>query len=135
MPLTVDWHDPERSIILVWGEDAWTWDDWHTALEQMIALAKSTARQVDFIYGNAPGTVFPRPQAVTHVQRTLGVIPENAGLHVIVNDKTFARAIMVLVMRAESEDAHISFHHAPSLAEARALIQRYRLGSGRTYLQ
>ncbi len=135
MPLTVGWDDPERSIILVWGDDSWTSDDWHAALEQMVALARSTARPVDFIYGSTPGTVFPRQGSVSLFQSALGVMPENSGIHVIVSDKAFARAIMTMVIKAEGENMRSSFHLAPSLAEARELIQRHRLESGRAYLQ
>lgn len=135
MPLTVTWDDPEQTIVRVWGHDAWTWEDWHRALDEMISMVRSTARRVDFIYGSAPGTRVPRVQSMEHYQRALRQLPDNAGIHMIVSDKAFARTIMAIFFRTQGETLRSQFQLAPTLDAARARIHQQRLETHTAFVQ
>ena len=135
MPLAVTWDDSEHTIIRVWANNTWTWDDWHHALDQMIDMVGSTARQVDFIYGSTPGTHIPHAQSMSHYQRGLRPMPENAGSHMIVNDKLFARTIMLLFFKTQGDAVRGQFQVVPTLDDARAHIYQHRQQSSGAYLQ
>jgi len=135
MPLTVTWDDPEHTIIFVWGYDTWTWDDWYCALDEMIEMVRSTARQVDFIYASVPGTHVPKVQSISHYQHALHLMPENAGMHMIVNDKLFARTIMLLFFKSQGEGLRGQFQIVPTLAAARARIHQHRQQTRCAFIQ
>ncbi|MBE0690887.1 MAG: hypothetical protein IH587_12285 [Anaerolineae bacterium] len=72
---------------------------------------------------------------MSHYQRALRLMPENAGSHVIVSDRAFARVIMSIFYKSQGDDLRSQFRVAPTLDAAHAFILQQRQESGSSILQ
>jgi hypothetical protein len=49
MPVTADWYDLNRTIVLYTIEGKWTWDELYPEYEKAIAMEKAQPHRVDVI--------------------------------------------------------------------------------------
>jgi hypothetical protein len=79
MPVTVNWDDHAHSIILMFFETPWTWEEFDTAIAQTVERAGSVEHRVDLIMDFRHGKQIPHSLPLPHVQQALSAIPPNAG--------------------------------------------------------
>lgn len=70
MPITVEWVNPERTVLLYRFVATWTWDDYHSANEAVRELLSSISHNADLICDLSASTAIP-PRVLTNVGRSL----------------------------------------------------------------
>jgi len=133
MQIAVFWDDPQQTIIRSESSGQWTWDEYHAAVEQVVALANSTNQRVDLIINSLPGAAAPSGSSIPHYQRAQRIMPDNVRLNIIVNTNTFGRMIINTFTRLNAGKGGLKVVAAGSLEEAHAVIARDRAaGRART---
>jgi len=70
MPITVDWADPEHSILIYSFVSNWTWDDYDRANLVTHDLIVSVSHEVALICDFSASTGIP-PRVLSHIGRSL----------------------------------------------------------------
>lgn len=126
MAISVNWEDGDRSIIRSESGGHWTWDEYHAAVEQVVALANSVNYRVDLIINALPGAVAPLGSSMPHYQRAQRIMPGNVRLNIIINTNTFGRIIINTFTRLNSGKGGFKVGAAGTVEEALAMIARDR---------
>lgn len=100
MPISVQWDNPEQSIVMIVFERPWTWKEFDSAVEQMLAFFNSVHHKVDVIFDIRNGG-FPPPDAITHFKRVAEIQHPNGGLLIYVAPNVLVQFIngILRVMR------------------------------------
>lgn len=124
MPLTVDWHDPEHTIILLTIEYDWRWTDFHQVIDDALTLAHTAGGHVDYIVNLLSSGPLPSG-AIEQVRLVMSKITHNWGTVVVVQQNPFITAMTQAFLRL-----YPAFQHkvvtAGSLNEAETLILKHR---------
>lgn len=126
MPLKLEWVDVEQSIMCCMGEGEWDWDEYHTALDQIVEHFRQTTQRVDLIIDRAPNSVMPSGSQMPHFQRAMRIMPENVGLVVIVSSNSFGRAIVSIFSKIYPSRDNAKLMLVASLDDALNRIARHR---------
>ncbi len=127
-PTAILWHDPEQTIIRTEYSGAWTWDDFHVAVETAVDMMKSVPDRVDLIVAPQPNSVMPHTTADPHLKRAIQMLPPNFGIQVIVTRNAWSRAMASIFTKLFSNGAYKGrLYFAASVEEAEKLIQRDRI--------
>ena len=129
MPIHLSWDDTDQTILLNQSSGRWTWEEYHLALGEMIDRIKGVNHRVDVITVRLPDAVHPPGSGLPHYQRAMRVLPDNTGLHVLINTSTIARITVSTFLRFYPQQAHGMVALAASIEEARALIAKDRAKS------
>jgi hypothetical protein len=70
MPITVEWVNPERTVLLYRFVDNWTWEDYHAANHLTREMLESVHHAVDLICDFCDSTAIP-PRVLTNIGRSL----------------------------------------------------------------
>lgn len=127
MPLKVEWLDVQHSIMVCTGHDTWTWDDYHTALEDIAAQFRAAVDRVDLVIMREKGATMPKGSAMPHYQRAMRIMPASVGLMVMVTDNSFARTIVSIFSRVYPNKDNVKLVMVASLSEAKTRIHQDRL--------
>ena len=126
MPIHLSWDDADQTLLLVESSGRWTWEEYHDALSSIAEMIRSANHRVDLITVSRADSVRPSGSAMPHYQSALRMLPENTGLHVIINTSTIARSIVSIFLRLNRNRTSGMVVLAGSLEEARSLIQKDR---------
>ncbi len=127
MPLKVEWLDTQRTIMCCTGEDAWTWGEYHEALEDIARQFIAAQRRVDLIIMRAPGSATPKGSSMPHYQRAMRIMPPNVGLMVMVTTNAFARTIVSIFSKVYPSKENMKLVMVGTLAEAQTRINNDRI--------
>lgn len=122
--ITIEW-DSERLIMAEFNA-AWTWDDFHTTVEQIHRMIATADHTVDVIIWHKRH--MPPANPVAHFSRTLKNQPPNTGRIVIVHPPVqsalgnFLKSLAAAVQRAYPSVMPIL--NADSIEDARAQVAR-----------
>jgi hypothetical protein len=126
MPMHVYWDDEAHTIIRTEGEGAWTWDEFHRTMDEVIRMMRMVNHRVDLINLRLPGAKTPEGSAMPHFQRAMRTMPANLGLNVQVSTSAFGRLMVALFTRLYGSRPGGRVVMVASLEEARAKIAEDR---------
>ncbi len=120
MPITVQWHNPEQTIVNFHFTAAWTWAEYDTAAQQARTMMDNVQHKIDIILefdpkGRLPGNSF------LNIQRAIANPHRNQGIIVIVGLNVFIRmvgSVMESVYPALARERKL----AANLEEAQRII-------------
>lgn len=93
------WEDDAKTIARCTGEGQWTWEEYHTALDQIVEDFKLADQRVDLIINREASSSMPSGSPMPHFQRAMRIMPRNVGLVVLINTNAFARALVSMFSR------------------------------------
>ena len=105
------------------GGGKWTWDEYHTTLNHIMAMIRSVSHRVDLINVEHPGSSMPPGSPQPHFQRAAKLFPPNMGFNIVVTNSLLGKAIGALMTRLPG-NLMGKVKMVGSLDEAYALIQR-----------
>ena len=126
MPVHVIWDDESKTIARCIGEGPWTWEEYHTALSQLVEDFKRVDHRVDLIIDRENGSSMPAGSPMPHFQRAMRIMPRNVGLVLLINTNTFARALVSMFSRIFTTQKHAKLVVVGSLEEAGNRIHSHR---------
>lgn len=127
-PANILWHDPEQTILRTEYSGAWTWDDFHAAVETAVEMMKSVPHRVDLIVAPQPNSVMPHSSADPHLKRAIQMLPPNFGIQVIVTQNAWSRAMASIFTKLFSGGSFKGrLYFVANVEEADKLIHRDRV--------
>ncbi len=127
MPLKVEWLDTQKTVMGCTGEGTWTWDDYHTALDDIANQFKATQHRVDLVIMSAPGAIVPKGSSMPHYQRAMRIMPANLELLAMVTTNMFARTIVSIFTKVYPNKDNVKMVMVASLNEAKIRIANDRM--------
>lgn len=94
MPIEVKWDEENKTIIRTNFIGKWMWDDYDTAVDQVIELANRVKDRVDMISDLREADPFPPGDASPHVMRFRSNVPDNFGILVVISSDVFTRKVV-----------------------------------------
>jgi hypothetical protein len=126
MPLHICWDNEEKTAIRCESEGNWTWDEYHTSLEQIAEMMREVNHHVDLINIRRLGATMPRGSSLPHFQRALAILPDNFGLNIFVTNNAVARVIVSVFTRVYASLSGGRLLMVGTLEEARAVVAKER---------
>lgn len=124
MPVTVEWDNPEHTILRTESHGHWTWDEYHHAVDQALVMIKGVDHPVDLINMRAIDAITPPGNALPHLRRVMRDLPDNHRLTIMVNPNMQSK-LMVGIFKRLVPVFTRTFQMVPSLQEARELIAHF----------
>ncbi|MBK8024806.1 MAG: hypothetical protein IPK19_26155 [Chloroflexi bacterium] len=129
MPVIVAWDNDERTIVRTESSGHWTWEEYHTGVDQALALINSVDHPVHLINVRHPDAVAPEGYALPHLRRLMRNLPKNHRMTIMVNPN-MQNKMMMGVFRRVVPIFSLTFMMARTLDEARNMIALYERKSG-----
>jgi len=122
--ITVEWMDPERTIILYTFPPTWQWAAFWEAFDKAHKMGASVSHRIDII-GDLSRCTAPPSNAITHLKSVADHQHPHAGLSVIVTE---ARVLQVLYKAARRIYPKVQHYFVltPTCEEALATINSAR---------
>lgn len=98
MGITVEWDNPQKTIIRFVYKGRWTWDDMAGAMEQANRLMDTVTYRVDHIVDVRESTLLP-PSVVSQAKRVLNEPHANLGLTLVVGASHYLKLMLDIVSR------------------------------------
>lgn len=92
MPVTIDWGNDEKNVLVATVEWPWTWDELSAAWKTGVDKINSVPYDVHTI-AVAKTTRFPVGNILSNLNGITKYVPENIGLAIMVTDNKFQEAI------------------------------------------
>lgn len=126
MPVSVNWDDPEHTIIRMEYVGSWTWEDCFDAMRQANALSASAGRPVARIVFTGEGSLIP-PNPIAQFSTLLKLVDPNMDIHVSVGANRLSHMMSDMFFRVGgSAIGRERYFWAESIEQARFLIHLYR---------
>jgi hypothetical protein len=125
MPVTVDWYDDTKTIVLYSMEGRWTWDELYPEYHKAIAMEKAQPHRVDVVIDLSTTHHLP-VNVLTHVRHFSDKQPENIGLSVIVTKNQFVNNLYQIGCRIH-RNIQRYFAVTRTMEEALAMISEQRM--------
>jgi hypothetical protein len=126
MSVTVSWDNPEKTVIRYDLRGAWTWQEFHLAMDEGVVMRTSVSHVVDVIANLEQSAGIP-PNTLSQLRRLYKVKLDNRGMVVLAGGSAFVAALVKIFqslhLRARREAAV-----APSVERARALLRERQRG-------
>jgi len=124
MPMDVYWANDEKTVIHTKSMGKWTWDEYHSALDQIMTMFREVDRRVDLNNIETPGSSMPPGSPQPHFERATKIFPENAGMNVLVTSKLAAKFMLSIWSRLPGNKLGDAIQVVGSLEEAYDLIEK-----------
>jgi hypothetical protein len=128
MPHTVDWHDPEQTIILRTLSGDWGWEEFVAGFDEIFARIRSVPHTVDVILDDSAAGEPPGVGAMTHFGRIWSSRPPNLGAIIIVGAGEYMRIMGESFAGAFAADHPGVGVYVTSLDEALEKLDEIRAG-------
>ncbi len=123
MPITVQWDNPEKTIIMVTCAGRWTHRDFTAAVQQRRQLMGSVAHHVDIIMDMSGGQFIPMRMFTTLINLSRH-IPANRRLLIYIRASGLFRVIVGTVIGIVPRAGRNLFF-VESISDAKAIIANY----------
>ncbi len=131
MAISVQWDNPEKTAVAIVYQRPWTWQEFDSAVGQMLALFNTVNHQVDVIFDIRSGG-FPPPDAIRRFKKVAGIQHANGGLLVFIAPTglvRFINSMVTIITRAfqgsgSFEAPNFVFTKSPEEAHAYLLKKR-----------
>ncbi len=97
MPVSVQWDNPEKTIIYARYE-RWSWDDFYQALDECTRLSATVDHQV-YIVCDLVDNLIPKGGTITHAAATIKQDNARVNLIVLVSSNRFVQALTQMSAR------------------------------------
>jgi hypothetical protein len=121
MAVTVNWVNPQRTLIKYDFSGRWTWGELYTALLRGRYLQDSVDHTVYMIFDMRSSAEIP-DNAISQVRRFIQYVGNNSGLHVVIADNIVAKFFTNLFLRFYPGGLNRRYRMATSIDEALLLI-------------
>jgi len=128
MPYTVEWHDPEQTIIIRTLTGSWGWEDFVAAFDEIYARIKAVKHTVDIILDDSGAGEPPGVGAVTHFGRIWSSRPKNLGAIIIIGAGEYMQIMGESFAGAFAADHPGVGVYVASLDEALEKLEEIRTG-------
>lgn len=119
--IKVEWDNNEKTVIrLDYIAPIASWDEYHNAVKESYAMAKTQSHKVHFIH-NPGSAAMPAGNAIGEIRRAMNHSPSNVGGVFMAISNDFARRVMQVVIRITVR-SKIQFFFVSSVEEARRVI-------------
>ena len=122
MAITVEWDNPEKTIVCYHFEERWTWEEFFEARKQAQTIISGVDHKVGVIMNTPPKIVLPS-NVLTHSLTSLRHMSPNTVIVVFIAGKSFLN-MMVSLMSKMSHLASDSMVMAANLDEARTIVAK-----------
>jgi hypothetical protein len=123
--ITVEWDNPERTILYTRYTDAWTWAEYEQALEDMGVLLNSVTHPVAIIRHIVDVEALLPPAELYTLPAHLQWFPANwGGLVILAPDPLVVKSFAALALSILGEAGTAGLYAAPALEDARTLAYR-----------
>jgi hypothetical protein len=123
MPVTVQWDNPEKTIIYARYE-RWSWGEYYKALAECTELSHTVDHQVDIIC-DLVDNLIPKGGTISHTMATLKQDNDRVGLIVLVTPNRFIQALTQMSERIVPGFKK-KYRMTSTLESARDLIMKER---------
>ncbi|HEX2619238.1 MAG TPA: hypothetical protein VHL11_03795 [Phototrophicaceae bacterium] len=130
MPAQVDWDNQEHTAIRTELSGKWTWEEYHTAIDQAVSLMKSVQHPVDMINMMQPDAVEPGGNPIPHIQRAMRAFPSNHRLTVNVGS-TGRGVALQRIFRQMFPWLNRRFFNVATMEEAHKIIAQTSTDTGK----
>jgi hypothetical protein len=120
--ITVDWDNPQKTIIRQVYGATWNWDEFLAALKQIDALAAEVDHPLGLLADASAIRQLPPANAIMYGTRALSNMPSNVILIVVVSPSRLALSIIRTVQTVTRFNMQV----ASSLEDGRLLIEAER---------
>ena len=105
MPIIVEWHNAEKTIVLQRYEGRWTWDEFYVACTQDSAgLMKSVTHTVHLFADFSKAEGVPIGGAMLHARNVMQHYPENWGTLTIIGANHFVNLLVDMFKKTFATD-------------------------------
>ncbi len=122
MPVSMDWDNPEKTIIRVTFEGVWDVSDIQRMITKGVSMLESVDHKVDSIFDFTHSHFSPR-NLISTLDRMESTHHRNERLVVIVNANVYIRS-MAKVGQALAPKTFAHMHFANGLNQAYAIVQQ-----------
>lgn len=126
MSITVQWHDPEETILVLHLNKGWSWADLKTALTQSYEMVTLRQNDIYMIFLPQPGTGIPPGNPLPLMRYTGRIRPENVVANISVNAPTLMRSLYETYQRIRSRKD--STYFVESFDVALAMVDQHKAG-------
>jgi hypothetical protein len=123
MPVSVQWDDPEKTLIYARYE-RWSWDDFYKALNDCMQLSHTVDHPVDIICDLVDNMV-PKGATISHAAATMRLDTTKGGLVVLVTSNHFIQSLIQVSSRV-IPGFQKRYRLTSTLSSARELIVKER---------
>ncbi|MEL6527210.1 MAG: hypothetical protein AAFQ07_16015 [Chloroflexota bacterium] len=127
MPITFEWYDKERGILLNTFSEYWTWQECIDAIDRGIVLGKQ-AKHVDTIIDMRASNILIPTGALRYLPILADKVAEalpHWGISVIISDSKLIKSLLTIASRlSRTVRQHYAF--ATTLDDALAIIEKRR---------
>jgi len=125
MGIQVEWADQSQTIVHQIFTGSWTWEEFYSATQQSKQMVASAERIVHIVSDLRESESLPLGGALTHARNSLGHMPSNWGVLVIVTRNAFIRAMVTTFTALFKTSLGNKTFSASTLEEAYAIAERY----------
>ncbi|MCU0513617.1 MAG: hypothetical protein MUE40_13740 [Anaerolineae bacterium] len=121
MPITIDWYNPEKTLIVLRVEETWNWQDLLNAIDAQNALTDSVPHVVDVITDATRSQPMLPPAALSSFRSVVQRLKPAPGLRVIVGLPPYFRLMLNMAIKLHPV-IRDRYHFAATLADALHLV-------------
>ncbi|MFN8376680.1 MAG: hypothetical protein U0694_27885 [Anaerolineae bacterium] len=124
--VNISWHDAAHTILYTEYDGVWTWDDFHNAVTETVAIMQQVDYRVDLIVAPSPQSVMPHGSASPHFIWAIQMLPPNFGIQVIVTHNRLSRSMGSIFVKVFRRMFRERLFFATNMEQAYALIMKHR---------
>ena len=127
MKITVEWDDPEQTVLCMTYEGQWVLEEYLASIDQSVAMVRSVNHHVDVIVNAVDNAAQTPPLWGLRMWRYAVInTPPNKGITVVVPGNAGVRAFSAALNRLARPRPYGRILTADTLDQARLLIQSMR---------
>ncbi len=120
MPITLQWHNADQTILFCRVEGEWNWTDFRQAFVASSEAIQSLEHVVHVMIEMVHGVACPPASPFPHLGRALRQLPANLGLLTIITQKSFVKMTVAIVTKMHEQQDR--FFVVTSSDEAEAIL-------------
>ncbi|MEQ8672125.1 MAG: hypothetical protein RLP44_20975 [Aggregatilineales bacterium] len=132
MSITIEWDNPERTILRYDIRDTWRWQDARDAIDTIFTMMDNAEADVICTIPHFVGKVNLPPDGLKHFAELTERSHPKAGLTVIVGANFMMRSVISTVRGMYTMTGRsVDFDYADTLDDARRKIERFMMQAAR----
>ncbi|MFZ4816288.1 MAG: hypothetical protein ACOYL5_17265 [Phototrophicaceae bacterium] len=126
MGIQTHWHDDQQTIILTRCDNVWTWDDYHTATQEIRRLAQQITHPFVVIVDMSQSNILPKGGNISNVRVTHRK-PLAHFRGVVIVGAPFLTSVLITTLRGFSPSIARKYFSAKTVADGLLLATTLRL--------
>lgn len=117
------WDNTEQTVVRLTLLDNWTWADFYSINNEVVALLRSTDRRVHLLLDYSQTRTVPLGGFITHLRNVLQAYPANCGLTIIVTRNMLVQRLIGVFKQTYQADLGKRVLLAAAFDDAYRLIE------------